>query len=107
MQSPEPSPLARRESRPRSPRIPWRIAPFACLILACASPAKKEPLETTEPKPVGQLIEATNQPLPIGKFMADLDASIRAWTNLIMSAQTEEDRRKASLLEQSLSSPVR
>jgi HEAT repeat protein len=75
----------------------------AALLAACAAEPKKPEIEGTDPKPAGQIIEATDQPEPIGKFMADLDASIRAWTNLIMSAQTEEDRRKASLLEQSLS----
>ncbi len=72
------------------------------MLPACASPAAKDTAQGNDPKPVGQLIEATNQPAPIGKFMADLDAAIRAWSNLIMSAQTDEDRRKASLLEQSI-----
>jgi hypothetical protein len=89
----------------------WSLLLLASGILACASPGQEDPSQTADPnspeiirpKPVGELIEATNQPEPIGKFIADLDASMRAWTNLIMSAQTEEDRRKASLLEQSLS----
>jgi HEAT repeat protein len=77
---------------------------LSLLAFACASEPKKDTTESADPKkPVAQLIEATNQPEPIGKFMADLDASIRAWTNLIMSAQTEEDRRQASLLQQNLS----
>jgi HEAT repeat protein len=77
---------------------------LAACLCACASEPKKPATESTDPKqPAGPIIEATNQPEPIGKFMADLDASIRAWTNLIMSASSEEDRRKASLLEQSLS----
>jgi len=94
---------------PRHGARPWlepalgRVLLLASCLAACATPTKQEPIEVNEPKPIGQLVEATNQPVPIGKFMADLDAAIRAWSNLIMSAQTEEDRRKASLLEQSLS----
>lgn len=90
------------QPRPRRSKL-FGIAFLATGILSCATPAQNEAIEGTDPKPIGQLVEATNQPVPIGKFMADLDGSIRAWTNLIMSAQTEEDRRKASLLEQSLS----
>jgi hypothetical protein len=90
-------------SRHRLRRVFSPSLMLVVLLAACASEPKKEPIEGNDPKPAGQLIEATDQPEPIGKFMSDLDSSIRAWTNLIMSAQTEEDRRKASLLEQSLS----
>src|SRR5688572_22189831 len=36
---------------------------------------------------------------PIGKFLADVDLSMRYWTNLKLSARSEEDRRKARELE--------
>ena len=54
-------------------------------------------------KPAGELIEATNKPPPIGKFLAEVDASIRAWNNLLLTADTAEERRKARMLEDNLS----
>ncbi|MFN0244213.1 MAG: HEAT repeat domain-containing protein [Planctomycetota bacterium] len=68
----------------------------------CASATKRSGPETTEPKPIGELVESTRVPEATGKFLADLDARIRAWTTLALSAQSLEDRRKASLLEQNL-----
>jgi hypothetical protein len=75
-----------------------------CIVAfgACASPQNKDDASDGRTAPAGPLIEATNQPDPIGKFLSDLDSSIRLWSNYIMAAQTEEDRRKASLLEQNL-----
>jgi hypothetical protein len=41
-------------------------------------------------------------PDPLGAFLADLDKSMRAWTNLTLTAQTRGDKTKASLLQQDL-----
>lgn len=73
------------------------------IAAACASTTKKSATESTDPeKPIGQLVESTRTPDAPGKFLADLDARIRGWTTLALSAQSQEDRRKASLLEQNL-----
>jgi HEAT repeat protein len=53
-------------------------------------------------QPIGPIVEATNTPDTIGTLLAKLDASIRAWTTLTMTARTIDERRKASLLEQNL-----
>jgi hypothetical protein len=80
-----------------------RLAVLATLLAACRSTAPSKTGSDTNPaEPIGELVEATNTPDPIGKVLVDLDASIRAWTNLVMTARNEADRRKASQLEQSL-----
>jgi hypothetical protein len=83
-------------------RSAWLVGLCLGAIGACASPQSKDTTSDGRTVPAGQIIEATNQPDPIGKFLTDLDASIRVWSNFIIAAQTEEDRRKASLLEQNL-----
>lgn len=73
------------------------------LATACASTSSKESAPDTAPqRPIGAIVEATNSPEAIGTLLVNLDASIRAWTTLTMTARTEEERRKASLLEQNL-----
>lgn len=82
------------------------IAPALVLlgVASCASPSPKptEPSEARD-RPVAELIEATNKPVPIGMLLAEFDASIRAWNNLLLTAATAEDRRKARMLEDNLS----
>jgi len=88
---------------PRLPHLPIAIS-LCALAAGCASNnASKKPAEEG-PKPIAQLVEATNQPPSIGKFLADLDTQIRGWNNLYLSAQTAEDKRKTRMLEDNLSS---
>jgi hypothetical protein len=90
--------------------LPYRVgrvallAPLLLLLAAgCRSnPSSKDDAEEGPERPIGAIVEATNQPEPIGKVLADLDRSIRAWTSLSMTAQNDSDRRKASQLEQSV-----
>lgn len=72
-----------------------------CLPTACSTPSKGAAAQS-DPKPIEELVKATNQPVSIGKFLAELDGSIRAWNRLLLTAETEEDRRKARLLEDTL-----
>lgn len=83
-----------------------RFAPTLVLLCAvgCASPSQKT-MESPEARdrPAAELIEATNKPVPIGMLLAEFDASMRAWNNLLLTAATAEDRRKARMLEDNLS----
>ena len=85
----------------------FRMAPALVLlgIASCASPSSTQSTEPSEARdrPAADLIEATNKPVPIGKLLAEFDASMRAWNNLLLTAATAEDRRKARMLEDNLS----
>ena len=88
-------------------RLPrFRVAPALILlgVSSCSSPSPKT-TEASEARdrPVADLIEATNKPVPIGMLLAEFDASIRAWNNLLLTAATADDRRKARMLEDNLS----
>lgn len=74
------------------------------LIAGCATARKSTTgiSVTDDAQPISALVEATNQPQPIGKFLADIDSSVHRWTNLMLTAQSDEDRRKAKLLENHL-----
>ncbi len=70
---------------------------------SCASTSQSAEASDGAPKrPIGPIVEATNTPDAIGTLLAKLDASIRAWTTLAMTARSADERRKASLLEQNL-----
>jgi hypothetical protein len=43
----------------------------------------------------------------LGAFLADVDGQMRAWNRLFLSSETDEDRRKARLLELNLMSATR
>jgi HEAT repeat protein len=82
----------------------------ACLTLllvlsaGCAS-TPKEPEAKVEPyDPKWEQAEA---PEPIGKLLAGVDMSLRGWTKLVLSAQTDEERAQARGLELDLMRRVR
>ena len=66
---------------------------LASLLVACASESSSRKIENAAPDEYVAIRDEV--PEPIGKFLADLDLSIRAWTNLTMTARSEEDERKA------------
>lgn len=73
-----------------------RLLPVA--LLACAACASTR--EASEPQALESTrSEVVQEPEPIGKLLADLNAAQRAWTRLAMAARTEEERREARLLE--------
>jgi len=86
--------------------IPRPVIAAAGLVLgACATTGKDDSSRgphPSDPRPIAEIVEATRQPTPIGKFLSDLDASIRAWNNLLISAGTEDERKRARLLETNL-----
>jgi hypothetical protein len=52
-----------------------------------------------EIKPIGALVEATKKPESIGKLLADLNSSIKAWNNLSLAAQTPKDQARGREIE--------
>lgn len=52
-----------------------------------------------EIKPIGALVEATRKPESIGKFLADVNSSIKAWNNLNLAAQSAKEQARARDLE--------
>jgi HEAT repeat protein len=80
-----------------SRRIP--IITLAALLAACASSSKSptglQQIEVDEIEPV-KIVE---EEAPIGMFLADLDKTMRAWTNLTHTANTPKERRQARQLE--------
>ena len=90
---------------PRSPPLWFALAALLLLTGGCASNTAKKPTDTSDSRdrPASEIIEATNQPVPIGKLLVEIDASIRAWNHLLLTASTAEDRRKARMLEDNLS----
>ena len=55
-----------------------------------------------QPQPYDPKIWDKGPPDPLGAYLAELDKSMRAWTNLTLTAQTRNDRTKASMLQQDL-----
>ncbi len=86
----------------RIPQLPVAIF-LGVLATGCASSGAAKKNGEEGPKPIAELVEATNQPAPIGKFLAEIDMQIRGWNNYYLSAQTEEDKRKTRGLEKNLS----
>lgn len=90
------------------------LAAFLILVAACqsakpkADPPASDPAaalpagDGREPVPYDPRIWDKGPPDPLGAFLAELDKSMRAWTNLTLTAQTASDRRKASMLQQDL-----
>lgn len=77
-----------------------RQAVLALAVLAlcsCASNAKKD--SALEPTTYDPAVVAPDAPEPIGKLLVDLDASLRAWTSRVLSAESREEKRTAYGLE--------
>ena len=85
----------------RSPSLrvrPWLALALALAVAACASSRSGE---SAEPKPYDP--SATNLPeRSIGYFLVDLDASVRAWNRLVLTASGEDEQRRATLLADDL-----
>lgn len=79
------------------------VATLCVLAASCSSAQKRDETTDGEAQTVPGVIAATNEPAPIGKVLADVDGQIRAWNNLLLTAGTAEERRKARGLEDSLS----
>ncbi|MCC6407722.1 MAG: HEAT repeat domain-containing protein [Planctomycetes bacterium] len=88
---------------PTPPRAPILLLLVLPLVGCASTPDPK----AGEPVPYDPNWARTDAPEPIGKLLATVDMSMRAWTKLVMSAQTEEERRQARGLELDLMRRVR
>ena len=80
-----------------------RIRPAAialALSLALVGCASTQDEPEAEPYYGGLLVQ--QQPDSIGQFLADIDASVRAWNSLTLTAASSRDQRRASLLHEDL-----
>ncbi|MCE9593249.1 MAG: HEAT repeat domain-containing protein [Planctomycetes bacterium] len=66
---------------------------------ACASTAAKKDADKDKALPYDPKWSQPDAPEPIGKLLATVDMSLRAWTKLVLSAESEEERRQARGLE--------
>ena len=81
---------------PHTRRRAGTLLLLALVAAGCSSTGKRrEPLI----EDLGPQVFPNPAPEPIGKFLADLDTSIRDWTTLTHTARTSEERRMARLLE--------
>lgn len=82
------------------------LVPVLVAALAACSSSKKAP-EAAKPEPYDPTWTRADAPEPIGKLLATVDMSLRAWTKLMLSAQSEEEQRQARGLELDLMRRVR
>lgn len=77
------------------------------LVSACTSnqPSDGTPQSITPEELASRTKQAKEQ--PIGAYLTDLDGQIRAWNRLFLSGETDEDKRKARLLELNLMSTTK
>ncbi len=78
----------------------------ACQSTEAEIPDEKAAAVVDQPIPYDPKVWDKGEPEPIGSFLANLDKSMRAWTNLTLTAQTRADRTKARMLQESLMSRV-
>lgn len=78
----------------------------ACQSTKAGTPDAKDAAAENQPKPYDPHVWDQGAPEPIGSFLANLDKSMRAWTNLTLTAQTRAERTKARMLQESLMSRV-
>lgn len=85
--------------------LPLRLGASLSIVLcaACASTSSTQETsiqdELTLP---GDRARSRMVEQPLGFFLRDINGDIRGWTQLTMTARSEEDRRKAELLEQTI-----
>lgn len=78
-------------------RLPRLFAPLALGLLTACSSSPSEPEAFKGPEEYVAPPEQVDAPM--GKFLADFDSSMRYWTNLMLAARSEEQRREARELE--------
>ena len=89
--------------------MPTLRALLLCLTAACASPpaAQQEPLIDPLDIDPAVLNPGSAEEVPLGKFLADMSASIQAWSHKTWSATSRVDLRKQKLLEHHITQEAR
>ena len=89
----------RRDRELRSKQLHlWPLLVLLAWAPACSSNPPAEELPEPEPFTPARV----DAPEPVGRYLAELDKSVRAWTTLVLTARTEADRTKAKALEREL-----
>lgn len=97
----------RSNSRSLPPR-PGMLLVAACLAMASCRSSDGGDTTPKPLKPEELASRSTKQEeQSLGAFLADIDGQMRAWNRLFLSSETDEDRRKARLLELNLMSATR
>ena len=80
-----------------------------CLIAACSAPPPAAPEEVFDPLDIDPAVLNPGSPadVPLGKFLADMSASIQAWSHKTWSATSRVDLRKQNLLEHHITQEAR
>ncbi len=78
----------------------------ACKSTTAPSEEEQKSAAADESKPYDPNMWEKGQPTSLGYFLAELDKSMRAWTNLTLTAQSHADRAKASKLQKDLMTRV-
>lgn len=78
----------------------------ACRSTQTGKAAEATDAEARESKPYDPRVWDEVEQVPLGMLLAELDKSMRAWTNLTLTAQTASDRKRANLLEENLTAKV-
>ncbi len=71
----------------------------ACAGTQATTKSEDRQNQPEDPVPFAEQAEKNRKIEPIGKYLADLDNTMRAWTRLHMTAATADERKKARLLE--------
>ncbi len=91
----------------RHSHAPFAVASAMLVLIVLASGCKSSKAKTgPDTLPYDPHWSQPDAPQPIGKLLADVDASLRAWTKLVMSARSAEEKRAAQGLELDLSRRV-
>lgn len=78
----------------------------ACRTTETGKDAEATEAATPGTKPYDPRVWDQVDEVPLGMFLAELDKSMRAWTNLTLTAQTSGDRKRANLLQKDLMKKV-
>jgi len=86
-----------------------RATLLLCLSAACATPPAAPPEQAIDPLDIDPAVLNPGGPaeVPLGKFLADISASIQAWSHKTWSATSRVDLRKQNLLEHHITQEAR
>lgn len=89
--------------------MPIPRALILCLTASCAAPPAAQPGELINPFDIDPAVlnQGAPEDVPLGKFLADMSASIQAWSHKTLSATSRADFRKQNLLEHHITQEAR
>jgi hypothetical protein len=79
-----------------------RVLALVAVLAACAGSGTKQaqpPADHAPAHPIGDIVEATNKPDPIGLLLSNLDLAIQRWSQLHLTGSSGDDQTKALMLD--------